>query len=194
MRKFLTILAATALMLSMAACGNNDPSSSTEQGGATIDDNGNAVIGTTIDGASAEVDMDKVEGTELKLDKKASGDTKAELGGLKVELGEAKIMDTEEGKLLILSFEFKNKTADPIGFDNIVEVEVSQNNSELRTTLVNGVEGINVRSGIELIDPGKSTVVQKAYPIFDSEAPVVVTAYKYGAPADDRITATFNLK
>lgn len=192
MKKFLAIIAAMTLVLSMSACGNDDNLPS--QGGAAVDDEGNEIIGTSIDGAIDEVDMDKVEGTKLKLDKDASSESKATIAGLDVSVGEAKLMDYEDSKLLVLTFKFKNKTSQPVSFDTAVDVDVTQNDKEIRTTLTNNIEGINVRSGIETVASGKSAVIQKTYPITDTDAPVTVVAYKCNEPSSDGITAVFNLK
>ncbi len=192
MKKFLAIFAAMTLVLSMSACNSDDNLPS--QGGAAVDEKGNEIIGTSIDGAIDEVDMDKVEGTELKLDKDASGDTKATIAGLDVSVGEAKLMDNDGDKLLVVTFEFENKTSGPVSFDTVVDVDVTQNGSEIRTTLTNNIEGINVRSGIETVASGKSAVVQKTYPITDTESPVTVTAYKCNEPSSKGVGAVFNLK
>ena len=123
MKKFLAIIAAMTLVLSMSACGNDDNLPS--QGGAAVDDEGNEIIGTSIDGAIDEVDMDKVEGTKLKLDKDASSESKATIAGLDVSVGEAKLMDYEDSKLLVLTFKFKNKTSQPVSFDTAVDLLIT---------------------------------------------------------------------
>ena len=192
MKKVLAIIAAMSLVLSMAACGNKK-SNLPSQGGAAVDENGNEIIGTTIDGAGDEVDMDKVKGDDLKMDKDADSVADGTIAGLDVKIDEAKLMDNDGEKLLVLSIKYKNKTDEPVMFESKIQVELTQGGKEVRTTLTNNVKGINVRSGIEAIEPGDSTTVQKTYPITDTETPVKVVAYECNNPSGASIGATFNL-
>lgn len=194
MKKFLAIIAAMSLVLSMAACGNKK-SNLPSQGGAAVDEKGNEIIGTTIDGAGDEVDMDKVKGEELDMEDDAdSAGDEGTIAGLDIEIDEAKLMDNNGEKLLVLGIKYKNKTDNPVMFDSVIQVDLTQNGKEVRTTLTNNVEGINVRSGIESIAPGKSTTVQKTYPITDTESPVKVVLYECNNPSGASLGATFNLK
>ena len=56
------------------------------------------------------------------------------------------------------------------------------------------MEGINVLSGVEVIDPGKKTRVQKTYFVTDEETPVTVMVQKYGLPEDGQVEKVFLLK
>ncbi len=194
MKKILAILAAASLVLTMTACGGNgDAGSSVTQGGAAVDEKGNEIPGTTIDGAGKEVDMSKLDGVTLKEDKEANRTSEGELGSYNVSIDDAKVIEAGEGKVLVVAFTYKNESSEPAAFANVFTVETTQNGSKLGPCVIN-MEGINVLSGVEIIDSGKTTKVQKTYVITDEETPVEVLVYKYGEPAGDNISKVFNLK
>ena len=193
MKKILAIIAAMSLVLSMAACGTNDAGRSVTQGGAAVDAEGNEIKGTTIDGAGKEVDMDKIDGEALKIDENAGGQPEGDIGSYYVSVDEAKVLKAEESKILVVSFTYENNSSEPAAFSNVFSVEVTQSAGKMMPTVVNK-DGINVLSGVEIIDPGKKTKVQKTYLITDEETPVDVMVYKYGEPSGDVINKTFKLK
>ena len=104
-----------------------------------------------------------------------------------------KIVDNEDSNIFVVSFSFKNTSSEPIAFDNLFTTDVTQNGSKLMPTVVNA-DGINVLSGVELIDPGKKTKVQKTYVITDEENPVEIMVYKYAEPTGDILKKIFNVK
>ena len=61
-------------------------------------------------------------------------------------------------------------------------------------TVITNMEGINILSGVEAIESGKSTTVQKTYILSDDTTPVEVRAYKYAESSGDSLNAVFNLK
>lgn len=195
MKKFLTIMMAMMLVASMASCGKDK---SVSQGGGMQDENGNVIQGTTIDGAIDEVDMDKVDGEIAQKQEDTNENTKATIANLDVKMGDAKIMTIDDHKVIILSFDYKNKTGEPTAFDNNLTVEVTQNSQKLTApvdlSVLNNIDGLNVRSSIETVDKGKSATVQKAYVLRDDETPVTVNVYKYGEPSGEGIYKTFAVK
>lgn len=197
MKKIFALILTAVLAFSVTGCGNkntDDNSAEVVQGGASVDENGNAIAGTAIDGAGKEVDMKKVDGVELnsvKSEDVASEDT---IGGCNVAIEDAKLVDTENGKVLVVSFGFKNKTSAAVAFDNLMTVEVTQGDADVKASVITGYDGINILSGVELIDSGKSTTVQKAYTLTDTETPVQIMVYKYAEPDGDRVMKMFNLK
>lgn len=194
MKKVLAVIAAMSLVFSMAACGKNSNSGKTvTQGGAAVDENGNEIKGSTIDGAGQEVDMDKIDGKSLTSEKVEGIKTKGEVAGFDISIDDAKIVENEDANILVISFSFKNTSSEPIAFDNLFTTDVTQNGSKLMPTVVNA-DGINVLSGVELIDPGKKTKVQKTYVITDEENPVDVMVYKYAEPTGDVLKKVFNVK
>ena len=207
MKKFIAIFAVAALMLSVSACGKKDKTnnsvdstpnteavSDTSDGSAAVDDDGNEIKGTAVNGAGDEVDMKKVEGDKVKAEKKDNEPISGTIAGLKVGIGDAKVMQTEQSKIFVVTFDFKNTTSSPLAFDNIISVDVTQNGSKLMPTVITNMEGINILSGVEAIESGKSTTVQKTYILSDDTTPVEVRAYKYAESSGDSLNAVFNLK
>jgi hypothetical protein len=138
--------------------------------------------------------MKKVEGDKVKAEKRDNEPVSGTIAGLKVGIGDAKVMQTEQSKIFVVTFDFKNTTGSPLAFDNIISVDVTQNGSKLMPTVITNMEGINILSGVEAIESGKSTTVQKTYILSDDTTPVEVTAYKYAEASGDSLNAVFNLK
>ena len=194
MKKILAILAAASLVLTMTACGGTDDvGSSVTQGGVAVDEKGNEIPGTTIDGAGKEVDMKKVDGRTLKSDSKKDEVSKGEIGANYVSIDSAKLIEREESKILVVAFTYENNSNEAAAFSNKFSVNVTQNDIKLVPAVVNA-EGINVLSGVEVIDPGKKTKVQKTYFVTDEETPINITVQKYGMPEEGQVQKTFNLK
>lgn len=199
MKKILTVILAASLMMAVSACGKNasdgDAGKGVVQGGAAVDEQGNEIVGTTIDGAGAEVDMKKIEGTELKAE---SGKASGKIRDFEVSVGEAKTLETEvEGqnkKVVIVAFTFKNKSSQPAAFDNALKVTAMQGDTVLNAKPVSGIEGLNMLSGVEFVDPKKTNNVQKVFVLADDETPVTVTVSKPDEQDEESVTRTFNLK
>ena len=195
MKKILTKMQAKKLVASMASCGKDK---SVSQGGGIQDENGNVIQGTTIDGAIDEVDMDKIDGEIAQKQEDTNENTKATIADLDVKMGDAKIMTIDNHKVIILSFDYKNKTDEPTSFDANITVEVTQEAQKLTApvdlSVLNNIEGLNIRSSIETVDKGKSATVQKAYVLRDDQTPVTVNVYKYGEPSGEGIYKTFAVK
>ena len=193
MKKFIGIILTFSLALMITACGKADKPS---QGGASLDDKGNEIAGTTIDGAGKEVDMDKVEGVELESIDPNNEKVKDEgrIGNMQVSIDAATVMTQDDTKILVGSFGFKNLNTSDVAFDNLISVDVTQKGVSLMPTVIMGVEGINVLSGVELMPKGKETTVQKTFVLSDEETPVDVTVYKYGEAGGTTLMKAFNLK
>lgn len=193
MKKIIGIILTFSLALMITACGKADKPS---QGGASLDDKGNEIAGTTIDGAGKEVDMDKVEGVELESIDPNNEKVKDEgrIGNMQVSIEDAKVMTQDDTKILVVSFGFKNLNTSDVAFDNLISVDVTQKGVSLMPTVIMGVEGINVLSGVELMPKGKETTVQKTFVLSDEETPVDVTVYKYGEAGGTTLMKAFNLK
>lgn len=193
MKKLLAIIAAMSLVLAMTACGNTDAGTSVTQGGAAVDADGNEIKGSTIDGAGKEVDMDKLEGQTLAIDENVDRKPKGDIGNYYVSIDEAKVVETEESKILVVAFTYENNSSEPAAFSNVFSVETTQNQAKVMPGVVN-LDGINVLSGVEIIDPGQKTKVQKTYFLTDEENPVEVMVYKYGESTGDAVKKIFKLK
>ena len=193
MKKILAILAAASLVLTMTACGNSgDAGSLVTQGGAAVDEKGNEIPGTTIDGAGKEVEMKKVDGKTLNSDT-SDRLSKGDIGANHVSIDSAKLVETEDSKILVVSFTYENNSTEAAAFSNRFTVNATQNETKMMPAVVN-MEGINVLSGVEVIDPGKKTRVQKTYFVTDEETPVTVMVQKYGLPEDGQVEKVFLLK
>lgn len=199
MKKILTIILAMTMLAAASACGkkvsDGDAGQSVVQGGAAVDEKGNEIIGTTIDGAGAEVDMEKIDSPELKSDNsKAEG----EIRSFEVSIDEAKVIEAEiedkTRKAIVVSFTFKNNSSSPAAFDNALKVTASQEERVLNAKPVSGIEGINTRSGVEIIDSDKTNRVQKVYVLANEDLPVQISVTKPDEQDGEGVTKTFNLK
>ncbi len=188
MKKFLALLLVSIMAMSMSGCGN-DP---VVQDTGLTDESGNVISGTTIEGAGEEVNLDALEGETLQVEKTDSKD-KATYDSYVVSIEDAKILDYNDQKNIVITFSFKNKGSEALSFDNVMVADVFQGNSELMGNVVQGVEGVNILSAVEMIEKGDTTTVQKVYRLVDEETPVKVAVYEYGK-MEDIISKTFKLK
>lgn len=199
-KRSLAIIMAALLSLSLASCGgkvaDNADNGATPDAAATESvyetDKDGVVVGTKQDGAVEEVNMDKVKGEKLKettpYDEtlKSSG----ELGGLKTSIDDAKLIDTVDGKAVVVSFTFKNDTSQPVSFNGMFDVLVTENNAKFSPLAAVGVEGINVNAASELIESGKTATVQKTY-AYSGEKKMNVTVQIYGQKTGEMIGKAF---
>lgn len=159
---------------------------------ATTDTATTEVAGTAVENASKEVDMDKVPGKEV-----AEIETEADealIGNYEVSIEDAKVIDYNDEKVIVVSFDFENKTSSPIAFDGAMTVDIFQNDAKLRGAVVTGIEGVNINSAFEIVKSGDDITLQKAYVLEDESTPVDVSVYKYGEADRDTVTKTFNLQ
>ncbi len=212
MKKILAIFLVAAFSLSTASCGkkkvdtsnsNNEPAL-TETGemahvdgetSAIVDSEGNAIPGTAADNAGAEVDMSKVDGKELSVVGNETNDSPASgtIGNFEVSIDEAKVIEADGNKAIVISYTFKNNTSNPMSFDGIMATEVTQNGLSLQPTVITGIDGINIHSAYESVDAGKKTTLQKTFVISDTESAVDVVVYKYAEPNGEQIAKSFKL-
>lgn len=199
-KKSIAIILAAVLSLAMASCSSkqSDSSAAPESSAVTdnaanapVDKDGN-LIGTKQEGAVKEVNMGKIDGQKLQKTQSSDADlsAKGKLSGIKVSIDEAKLIDTENGKAVVVSFTFKNATANPLSFDGLFTVSAVEGGVSFAPMAVTGIEGINVNSAVEAIDSGSSATVQKTY-AYNGEKTMEVTVGIYGEPAGERIGATF---
>lgn len=189
MKKILTFAMVAVLALSMAGCGEKEQVS---QGTGVVNENGEVVLGTTIDGAGKEVNLDALEGEKLTA-VKGDGEEKGNLGDATVSIDDAKIIEYNGEKNIVVTFTYKNKSGELRAFDHGLIVEAAQGEGELMANVVQGVEGINILSAVELIEDGATTTAQKAFRLRDAENAVTITVMNYANPME-RITKTFNVK
>lgn len=206
MKKGLLLLMAAIVSMSLVSCGNktNDSADGTQsseattsatQGTESTQESTTPVPGTSIENASDEVDMSKIDGTELSdtTPEDSSLSDSAKIGNFDVSIEDAKVIDYEDNKVVVVSFKFKNGNSTPMAFSGIMSVEATQNGSELRSVFVSDVEGVNLNSTIQEVESGKTTTVQKAYLLSDETSDVNIRVYMYGEPGGDSVAKAFKL-
>ena len=194
-------IAAMALImaLSFAGCGNkkntanNSKSTDTPAEEKTVqqqlDDFGK--------GASENADMKKVDGKELKEEKiENSAPTENTIGSYDISVDDAKIIDYNNSKVILVSFGFKNNSDSEVNFSGVTVVETEQNGSALAPTVVTDVEGFDSTTLAQNVEKGKKITVQRAYKLSDEENPVTVSvrAFDSNAQGNESVSKTFNVK
>ncbi len=169
MKKILAIILTAAMAFAVTACKNGDVTSS---------------------------DMSKVDGKELDTVKTDGvNDTDStEIGSFEIEIEDAKVIDTEDGKAVVVEFYFKNNTPSEKTFDGIFKVDAEQGGSTLNGATVVDVEGVDILSATTAVPAGGDAEVQRVYELNDEENEVTVRAYVYGEPEGGMVTKTFKLK
>lgn len=210
MKKILLIFLVAVLSLSVAACGKkkvdtskSNHTAATDTDGnyvrmdgetsAIVDSDGNAIPGTAQMNAGAEVDMSKFDGESLTAEEAGEFDAPSSgaIGNFEVSIDDAKILERDGNKALIVSFTFKNNSTSPQSFDGIMSTEVTQDGLSLQPTVITDIDGITALAACENIEKGKTTKLQKIFVIKDTEAPVDVLVYKYGEPNGTQLAKTF---
>lgn len=192
MKKSIALMISAIMVLAIAGCSNKKNDTTQTPAADNAPAATQETIGTALENTSKEVDMDKIDGKELN-DVDTEND-EAVLGRYEIAVDDAKVIDYNNEKVLIVSFDFENNTSDQIAFDGAMSVKVTQNDTELRGTVVTGVKGVNINSAFEPVKPRKDITLQKAYIIEDETAPVNVAVYKYGEEGGAAATKTFNLQ
>lgn len=188
MKKFLAIILASMMALSIAGCGEKNEIIDSP---AQVDESGNVIPGTAIEGAGKEVDLDKVEGDKL-VAVEGDGKSEAKFDDYDVSIDDAKVFEFDGQKKIAVTFTFKNRSDVPVSFDNVIVVDVTQGETDLvGGKVVMGMPGINILSAVEMVEKGTETTVQKTFDILNDE-PVKVVAFEYNG--DTAITKTFNVK
>ncbi len=212
MKKLLAVFLVAALSLALTSCGKktSDISSDikpslTEEGefvhadgetSAILDADGNEIPGTSADNAGKEVDMAKVNGKTLAVVENETNDSPAKgtISNFDVSINDAKIIESDGAKAVIISYTFKNNTSNPMSFDGIMATEVTQSGISLTPTVVTGIEGINIHSAYEPIGAGDKTTLQKAFLVTDTDTAIDVVVYKYAEPDGAQIAKSFKLQ
>lgn len=167
MKKILVLLAAAAMMFSMSACGNKNITKS---------------------------DIDKVEGQKV-TESQSSGVTAEEADDYDISIENAKVIDTDEGKAILVEYKFKNHTKTEKSFDGIYGTEASQNESTLTpASAVMPADGIDITSAVKPVGKNEVAVAQKYYLLDDEETDVVVTVTRNGDDPGSPISKTFTIK
>ena len=145
MKKSLIVIAALILAMSVAGCGkkaentNTTPQQTAQSDASGAYENGSAT--ETLDGQdySKNVDMAAVEGTEAKSDTKADSYS-GEVSNNDISIEDAKLINYNDSDVVVVSFEFTNKTDSDQSFSGVYDVIAEQNGSSLAPATVIGVD------------------------------------------------------
>lgn len=193
-KSLIMITTALILAMSVAGCGqkadnNTDkkttPTQQTDASGAyeNTGESNKTVDNPEDQNYSEAVDMKKVEGQEAISDTKES-EYRGTVGDSKVTIEDAKIIEYDGEDVIVVSFEFTNKSSSDQSFTGMFDVAAIQNDEQLPPATVVGVEGIEMLSVAENISSGKTITVQKAYKLRDKTAPVTIDLVEFGAEED----------
>lgn len=193
MKKIISVLAAASLLTALASCGKTqnkqDDAKATEA----------ATQGTVVVDVKEldNTDISAIEGDALPAVESGNGEVKqeADIDFFHVAIGDAKLVDSVDGKAVIIEFEFTNNTSHPQSYDGIMDERVSQNGEELRgTTILKAIDGYNPLSATEQVGPGQTGTAQKVYALNNENDDVTVTVFRYADVEKGQVTKTFKLK
>lgn len=192
MKKRIAILMAAMLVVSCAAgCGQktNNGASKADTNTAKTDVSDNYGTG---DYSADQVDMGSIDGEELKseTDKR---DYSGKLGDAEVTINDAKVIEYNDEKVVVISFDFKNNSDTPTPFTGVFKADAYQDDSHLAPVVVTGIEGVTMMALTENVEKGDTITVQKAYRLADDSTPVVieVTEANYSGGEIQGYTKTF---
>lgn len=187
MKKYALFAMAVIAAASLTGCGGKSSDTPTPAPTA-VDD-----INRVFDNADKGVDMDKVDGIKAKTAEDSNDSGK--IGDVEVEIEDAKVITYDGTDVLIVSFEFENKTGRDAAFDGQVKATATQNDGELPPSVVTGVEGVACETLAQIVKNGDEIKVQKAFRLDDTDSPVTVTAIDaQDTESTASVTKTFNLK
>ncbi len=150
--------------------------------------------GENFEGADEDVDMDAIEGGETSVaeDSEASGD----LADAEVSIDDARVADDNGDKVIVVSFSFRNTTAEGITFTGFVKTDASQDGAYLVPATTFSAEGYVPETIVQVVPPGEAITVQRAYRLINDESPVTITAENAleSSESQTRLSKTFNIK
>lgn len=195
MKKIISVLAAASLLTALAACGNTQNKQGSEKATESASQ-GTVVVDVN---ELKNTDISAIEGDALAVaeneNENSAAKPEADIDFFHVAIGDAKIVDSVDGKAVIIEFEFTNNTSHPQSYDGIMDEKVSQNGEELRgTTILKAIDGYNPLSATEQVGPGQTGTAQKVYALSNENDDVTVTVFRYAEPERGQVTKTFKLK
>ena len=193
MKKIISVLTAASLLMALAACGKTQNKPATEKATETASESAVAVDVSEL----KNTDISAIEGDALPAVENENSETKpeADIDYFHVVIDDAKIVESVDGKAIIIELEFTNNTSNPLSYDGIMDESVTQNGADLRgTTILKAIDGYNPLSATEQIGPGQTGRVQKVYALNDEENDVSVTVFRYAERERGQVAKTFKLK
>ncbi len=187
--KLLALTAALALVITAAGCGQKDNKTDGGESGQNIGD----VSDNYAEGASDNVDMKKVDGTDASAEN--SDNDSATLEESAVTIKDAKVVDADGKKVIIVSYKFTNKSDNAESFTSLMKSDAFQDGMSISHSLINTeIEGFDSNSTAERIEPGKTITVQEAYTLANETSPVEVRVAEFHSESGVSVTKTFNLQ
>lgn len=192
--KLFALIAAAAVLASAGCAAKKDSKTGVNtQSAQTQNNSSQDVSDNYAAGASDNVDMDKVDGTEL--DDVSDENDSATLEESEVSIEDAKVLETGGRKIVIVSYEFTNKSDNEESFSSLMRSDAYQDGMSISRALINeAIDGFDPNSTAERIKPGKTITVQEAYTLVSDTAPVEVIAEEFHSQSGVRVLKTFNLQ
>ena len=148
-KKLLALIAVMAIAMSFAGCKKDETKTSQVTGGgaetaqteqtAAPDKSADEVkkeMDNFAKDADKNVDMGKIDGKALKDASSDKSAAKGTLSNYEVEIKDAKLTDSDNGKVVIVEYEFKNNTATALNFAGVIKTNAMQDESDLQTSLL----------------------------------------------------------
>lgn len=186
MKKTLFLISAMLLSVaSLAGCNNQGPAVTNAPQDISAAD--------FAKDADKNIDMDKVLGTALTASENESA--KGEVGDTKVEITDATMIDYNGENVVVVSFEFTNKTGEEATFSSVEDVTASQDGAKLPPAVVLDVDGIDCNTIAQPVKDGDTITVQKAFYLRNADTEVNVTVTPSNpAVQTGEVSRTFNFQ
>lgn len=192
--KLLAVIAAAAVLTSAGCAAKKDSKTdASTQSAQTQNNSVQDVSENYAAGASDNVDMDKIDGAGL--DDANDENDSATLEESVVSIEDAKVVETDSGKIVIVSYDFTNKSDNEESFSSLIRSDAYQDGMSISRALINdAIDGFDPNSTAERIKPGKTITVQEAYVLVSDIAPVEIVAEEFHSQSGVRVLKTFNLQ
>jgi uncharacterized protein YxeA len=194
-KKLLITIAALALIVSAAGCGQKNANTTQDNNTAqteTSQNSGADVSDNYAEGASENVDMNKIDGTELKSESDSEASATLEESAVSIE--DAKLVEVDDRQLVVVSYKFTNKSDSEESFTSLMKTEVYQDGLTVNPAIGQyDIEGFDPNSTAERVKPGKTVTVQEIYSLVN-DAPVEVVVSEFHGTTNAMVTKTFDLQ
>lgn len=190
--KLLILIAALAVTVTAAGCGSKTAApagdTSNQQQNVDVSDN-------YAKGASDNVDMDKIDGSELSVSADGDQNDSATLEESAISIENAVVTTADDSKVLIVSYKFTNKSDNDESFNSIMKSEAYQDGLSIAHAVIRDeIDGFEPNSTAERIAPGKTVTVQEAYLLVSDTTPVTVTVSEFHSESGEEVSKTFDLQ
>lgn len=179
MKKTLILFAAFVLAIGVTGCSKSSEDTTadtateqTEQAEQSKTAENEALDNIDAD-ADKNIDMTKVEGTDAQVVDDSSA--KGTVGDTQVEVTDAKVIKYNEQDVIVVNYEFKNKTGEETTFNMVEDANASQSGDALAVATVIGVDGIDCNTLGQRVANGEKITVQKAFRLKNLTDDVTVT-------------------